>query len=426
MGITVDAAWKILFDKHNIPEAVHKDGLFYITSKEINTVKEARLMAKFDQTVLLPKVFSKYKLSILPITRGEYVIGSFATHTDIIYSDIKPIPVQDPQLESLDYTNLYSESSALLFAYNSGIIADFLGATKVNFTINGRMSSGSFSYTIADIHDTEKSYNLSVMNAQIEIDAGYETPEVLCICEAKNIASEEILIRQLYYPYRLWKSKIAKPVIPIFMVYSNDVFYLFRYGFEDDNFYNSIRLLEQKSYMLDDGDIQMNELIDLWKSITPIAEPDVTFPQANSFGRVVDILSVLFERDLTREEVALQYEFVDRQTNYYISACEYLGLVQRSQNMDKERIYCLNSTAKKIMRMRHKAKYLQLFKLVLERPVFNKVFELSINSGEVPSENEVRQIMSESNLLINDTTIKRRSSTVRGWIEWMFEQAVAE
>lgn len=52
-----------------------------------------------------------------------------------------------PNLQTIDYTNLYSESSALLFAYNSGIIADILGGEAV-FTVNGRMSSGSFSYWV--------------------------------------------------------------------------------------------------------------------------------------------------------------------------------------------------------------------------------------------------------------------------------------
>lgn len=56
---------------------------------------------------------------------------------------------------------------------------------------------------------------IKVQNAQLEIDAGYENEKAFCICEAKNVLAEQVLIRQLYYPYRLWKSKISKPVIPI-------------------------------------------------------------------------------------------------------------------------------------------------------------------------------------------------------------------
>ena len=47
---------------------------------EINAVKEARLMAKFDQSSQLPDMFKKNNFSILPISRGEYVIGNFQTY----------------------------------------------------------------------------------------------------------------------------------------------------------------------------------------------------------------------------------------------------------------------------------------------------------------------------------------------------------
>lgn len=101
--------------------------------------KAARLMAKFDQSAQLPEVFN---LSILPITRGEYLIGPFQTHEKISYPHVKPTPVEIPELQTLDYTNL------LLFAYNSSIIQDIMGSDKVAFTVNGRMSSGSFDYYI--------------------------------------------------------------------------------------------------------------------------------------------------------------------------------------------------------------------------------------------------------------------------------------
>jgi hypothetical protein len=42
--------------------------------------------------------------------------------------------------------------------------------------------------------------------------------------------------------------------------------------------------------------------------------------------------------------------------------------------------------------------------------------------GEIPAQPEVCQIMSESDLGINETTIARRSRTVRKWIEWLWSQ----
>jgi hypothetical protein len=58
--------------------------------------------------------------------------------------------VSIPNLETLDYTNLYSEASALLFAYNSGIINDVLNSKDTFYTVSGRMSSGCFNFNIAN------------------------------------------------------------------------------------------------------------------------------------------------------------------------------------------------------------------------------------------------------------------------------------
>ncbi len=422
---SIEQAWKLLFEKYDIPHRVKQDGLFNITASQINEFKEARLMAKFDQSAQLPEIFRDNKLSILPTKRGEYVIGSLNAHTKITYSNIRPTAVQIPDLQTLDHTDLYSEASALLFAYNSGIIKDILGSSKVNFTVNGRMSSGNFDYLIDDKLSNRK-YKISAQNVQVEIDAGYESPDAFCICEAKNIAAEEILIRQLYFPYRLWRGKITKPIVPVFLVFSNDIFHVFKYAFENEQHYNSLKLLKHSAYTFEDEPLNLNEVIELWQSIRVKPEPKITFPQADSFARVVDLLSVLFNDELTRDEVTLKYEFEPRQTDYYIAACEYLGLVERTFNENHERQYKLSSEAIKIMKMRYKLKHLALIKKVLERPIFNQVFGLAISSGQIPDTKEICRIMSEANLSINSTTIERRASTVRGWIDWVLRQTIAE
>jgi hypothetical protein len=417
--ITIDKAWKILFTKHDIVSKVSTNGFFKIKASEINTVKEARLMAKFDQSTQLPDMFQNNNLSILPISRGEYIIGPFQTHKKIDYPKCKPTLVDIPNLETIDYTNLYSEASALLFAYNSGIIKDIVNSANIHYTVNGRMSSGCFDYYINSNNHTKSQQKIIVQNAQVEIDAGYEFENGFCIVEAKNIAVEEILIRQLYYPYRLWTDKISKPVIPLLMIYSNDIFHFFQYDFLDINNYNSLKLISYKSYTFADEVITLNEIINLWKSIKSPKEPKITFPQADSFIRIIDLLSILFERGLTREDVTIKYEFDPRQTNYYISACEYLGLIERTDNIIGEREYQLSSKAREIMNLHYKEKYMALIKKILECPVFYKTFEFIIKHNKIPNKDEICAIMENSHLSINQTTIGRRSSTVRSWIDWI-------
>lgn len=424
--ISIEKAWEILFENNNIIENIKRDNIYRISAAAINTIKEARLMAKFDQSSQLPKIFKDNNLSILPVTRGEYIISTFKTHETVDYGNIIPQKIEMPNLETLDYTNLYSEAAALLFAFNSGIIADVMCDSEIFYTVNGRMSSGIFTYNIYNPNYVNNKQYINVFNSQIEIDGGYESLNKFCICEAKNVAVEEILIRQLYYPYRLWENKITKPIIPVLLIHSNDIFHTFIYKFTDRDDYNSIKLVEHKAYTYEDEEITLNEIHDLWSSIKILPEPDVTFPQADSFMRIIDLLSILYEKRLTRDEVTLKYEFDTRQTTYYISACEYLGLIERDINSNGERVYQLNSEARKIMSYKHKHKYMELIKNILQRKVFNETFYIALQCADVPDKDIICKIMSQAGLNINTTTIERRSSTVRGWINWILEQGITD
>ena len=69
-------AWENLFNELKILENIERNGYFEINSGQINRVRQARLMTKFDQSHLLPSVMKDNGLSILPITRGKYIISS--------------------------------------------------------------------------------------------------------------------------------------------------------------------------------------------------------------------------------------------------------------------------------------------------------------------------------------------------------------
>jgi hypothetical protein len=77
-----DLYWERIFEKHNIVERVLNNNCVRISATEINEFREARLMTKFDHRSQLPKLFLDNNLSILPVSRGEYMIGSFETFCD--------------------------------------------------------------------------------------------------------------------------------------------------------------------------------------------------------------------------------------------------------------------------------------------------------------------------------------------------------
>ncbi|MDD3568867.1 MAG: transcriptional regulator, partial [Bacteroidales bacterium] len=102
-----DTAWQSIFDKYKITDRILKDGHFEITATQINKYREARLMTKFDHKSQLPKLFSENNLSILPTSRGGYVIGTFETFCDFNNDEIEVTPIEFPTfLESLDYRDI--------------------------------------------------------------------------------------------------------------------------------------------------------------------------------------------------------------------------------------------------------------------------------------------------------------------------------
>src|SRR5690606_26975899 len=203
-----DLAWEKIFEKHKILDKVLKDGHIEITATKINEFREARLMTKFDHKSQLPKLFADNNLSILPTSRGGYVIGEFETFCDFNSDEIDVSAIEFPTfLESLDYRDITSEATAINCAFVSKILHNFTEEENLLPTVSGRMSSSSFGF---DINTLSGSFKINVGNSQIEIDGGFEGDNSLNLIEAKNYISDDFLVRQLYYPYKLWSGKINK------------------------------------------------------------------------------------------------------------------------------------------------------------------------------------------------------------------------
>ena len=292
-----DLAWKQLFDKHKILEKISTSGHLILTSSEINVFREARLMTKFDHKSQLPKLFSDNNLSILPTSRGGYVIGTFDAFFDFNKEDDIPIEkIEFPSyLESLNHRDITSEATAINCAFVSKILQNFTGEQNLLPTVSGRMSSSSFDFKI---NDSQGLFNVSVGNSQIEIDGGYEGDNSLNLIEAKNYISDDFLVRQLYYPYKLWSNKISKQVRPIFLTYTNGIFHLREYKFENPDHYNSLKLINQKKYTVEDSSFNNETIDEVLRSIQIIKEPEIPFPQADNFERIINLCELLKEKGL--------------------------------------------------------------------------------------------------------------------------------
>ena len=91
-------------------------------------------------------------------------------------------------------------------------------------------------------------------SVQTEVDAGYEGKDSLVLIEAKNFSATDVIIRQLYYPFRQWSENTTKKVYPVFfekrVVNQENIFYIWQFEFTDVGDYNSIQLVKSGRYRI--------------------------------------------------------------------------------------------------------------------------------------------------------------------------------
>jgi hypothetical protein len=380
-------------------------------------------MTKFDHYVQLPPAFKRNQLTIQPNTRGTYLIGRFDSYEAV--ADNPSVPVEGlpfpRRIETIDPSNLYSESALLMCAYNTGIISSVL-RREAALTVFGRLSAGSFDYRIRD-RQTGELHEIKVAGAQVEIDAGFESDDAFAIVEAKNEAVTDFHVRQLYYPYRAWLARTGKRIIPIFLSYSHadSVFSFHVFRFSEPQLYNSIELIEQRKFRVVPSDIGEDDLDSALARVRVGPEPEgIPFPQADSFARVIDLLTQLRGAGgvLTQDYITSNYAFDMRQTRYYTDAASYLGLVAR-HGRGQGTAYTLTALGDRIMSKPPRERNLALVERVLARKVFRQAVELYLEQGQRPASEQVRGLIRAAELGLSESTVKRRATTVLAWAGWI-------
>ncbi|TLQ51172.1 hypothetical protein FEZ34_05745 [Lacticaseibacillus casei] len=415
-----DDAWTKLFIKYNILEHVDAEGVFNISATEIKEFYEPRLITKYDWSSSLPELFSKNKMAILPTSRGTYAIGRFKAYQKLEHKNIKPIVKTLPSwVKTFDSFDITSEAVALNVAKASGMIDYVLGSSS-DFpaldTITGRLKSGDLNYKI-NVKDREP-WDFHVANAQVEIDAGFENYDRLGIVEAKTHIPQDFMIRQLYYPYRVYSSLgTNKPVIPLYFTYSDEIYTFHQYAFEDLNNYSSIKKINQFSFILNHTlSLNLDVVREISANSPKEAESvDIPYPQANTFQTVLDMLPNLKE-PIDKFKLADAFKFDIRQSAYYGDSLRFLGLSER-----KDGKYFLNELGKQVNSlgntdMRNEIVIRQMLKHI----TFKLIFDVYIKNGGEADDAKIDEILAEYVPNIHGSTIPRRRSTVKQWISWVF------
>ena len=420
-----DEAWGKIFERLRLLPEIEQHGFVYVNADDIKAAsdkREPRLLAKQDTKNSRPEVFRQNKLSILPVENGKYII--FQDESAKTYYPLEKILTEVPaeqyqptkdyrEYESLDARNLSSESQAIDFANLVSLLKTFTNEKELNLTIRGRQRSEKFLVTLPGSHHT-----VNVDGVQIEVDAGFESPQKIYLFEAKLGRVEDFNIRQLYYPYRDWSCKSAKEIVPLFFVYTNGLFYILQFYFGEE--YGELRLVRSKCFTVNELAKQLVNLKQLLEESRVEPEPEVPYPQANDLDKVIDIVTNFHSAGLSNKPAISEFfDFDERQGDYYLNAGNYLGLLKRVANSHD---FELTREGEYIARSENRSRRnLLLLKQMLKRPSFNEIIHLfESENRELSSLTvDVLALVIQKHVELNETTARRRASTVMSWLRWM-------
>ena len=167
----------------------------------------------------------------------------------------------------------------------------------------------------------------------------------------------------------------------------------------------------------------MNDLIEKLEIINDIKMvddncDDIPFPQANSFDIVIKTLDLVFSDVNTAALISQCLNFAEREGKYYIDALRYLGLAEKSK---KDGNYYLTEEGFIMCANFENQRNKKLFQKVVEHKVFNDVYRKAMEIGDIPSIDYIRSVMQSEGIVLSDDTLKRRASTVKGWVQWLLE-----
>ena len=247
-------SWKKIFKDYKILEHDFKKKPFALSADQIKKSvqsfkttgeKEVRILCKQDTREDRPDIFKENGLFLLPTKNGYFSIIKGEGYIDIpdIGSETKEyISKLDFELESSKVGD--SEMQHLDFAYASSLIRTFIDDPSLVLTIRGRKFTPQFTFHV-------NKQEIQTQSVQTEIDAGYEGKDKIVLVEAKNRGDKNLIIRQLYYPYRQWQEHTKKKVYTLFFERTKDsVYSIWQFEFTVPKDYNSIRLLKSGKYKI--------------------------------------------------------------------------------------------------------------------------------------------------------------------------------
>ncbi|MBR1581941.1 MAG: hypothetical protein IJ656_03155 [Bacilli bacterium] len=142
-------------------------------------------------------------------------------------------------------------------------------------------------------------------------------------------------------------------------------------------------------------------------------DKNIPFPQADDFNKVISLLNIEDESNLkNKNKISLLFDGIaDRQVQYYLSACMYLGFV------DEKKEFTL--LGKKLRKLSRTEQEIELAQIIVSHDVFGHVYFLEKRLGTKLDRSDVIELLKTYVSFESEEMYKRRSHTIIKWIEWI-------
>ena len=138
---------------------------------------------------------------------------------------------------------------------------------------------------------------------------------------------------------------------------------------------------------------------------------NIPFPQANNMEKIIKVI-MYGEQSINDKEKIMKLIDVNstRQVSYYLSALQFFHILTYNKEFTNK--------AKNIFSDKAKIEE-YIYEFLMENDLFSKFYYIFLSSKKVDIEIIKKGLKSKKQQL-SESTINRRSSTIKAWLEWMY------